>query len=167
VVELTRFATPETEERLIHWASGVSGACIRRRADLASRPCAEEARDAEAARFLSWWYLDEGKRLGLEAELPASQGAVVARALDRLAHTLPVMPGEEDACSASARRADALVALCSAAIARDPDPDRATVIVHAPLEALVAGDRSCEVEGDGSSTPRRPGACCAPPGSSG
>jgi hypothetical protein len=149
VVELTRFATPETEERLIRWASGVSGACIRRRADLASRPCTEDARDAEGARFLSWWYVDEGKRLGLEAELPASQGAVVARALDRLADTLPVMPGEEDAYSAPARRADALVALCSARIAADPDPDRATVVVHATLEALVVGDRSCQVEGGG------------------
>ena len=87
MVELTWFATPETGAKLIRWASGVSGACIRRRGDLASRPRTEDARDAEGARFLSWWCLDEGRRLGLEAELPASQGAVVARALDRLAQT--------------------------------------------------------------------------------
>jgi hypothetical protein len=74
---------------------------------------------------------------------------VVVRALERLTQTVPVMPGEEDACYQDARRADALVALCSAALARDPDPDRATVIVHAPLDALIAGDRSCEVEGGG------------------
>jgi hypothetical protein len=147
VVELTRFATAETEQRLIRWAMGVSAAGIRRRADLAARPSEEEARAAERDRFVSWWYLDEGRRLGLEAELPASQGAVVARALDRMAHTLPVMPGEEDACYADARRADALVALCSARIAADPD--RATVVVHASVEALVAADRSCEVEGGG------------------
>ena len=131
MVELTRFATAETEARLVSWAKGVSGACIRRRADLASRPSMEDARDAEGARFLSWWYLDDGRRFGLEAELPASQGAVVARALERLADTLPVMPGEEEACHADARRADALVALCSARIGADPDPDRATVVIHA------------------------------------
>jgi uncharacterized protein DUF222/HNH endonuclease len=149
VVELTRFATAETEPRLIRWAMGVSGACIRRRADLASRSCSEEALDAEQARFLSWWYCDSDRRLGLQAELPASQGAVVVRALERMAETVPVMPGEEEACYTEARRADALVALCSARIAADPDPDRATVVVHATMEALVAGERSCEVEGGG------------------
>ena len=46
-----------------------------------------------------------------------------------------------------ARRADALVALCSASIAEDADPDRATVVVHAPLEALVSAEGSCEIEG--------------------
>jgi hypothetical protein len=33
VLELTRFATPETEEGLISWAEGVSSGCLRRRAD--------------------------------------------------------------------------------------------------------------------------------------
>ena len=42
--------------------------------------------------------------------------------------------------------ADALSALCSGAIARDPDPDRATVIVHASLEGLLGGS-GCELEG--------------------
>ena len=149
VVELARFATAETEEKLIRWATQVSGACIRRRADLAARPAPEEVRAAERSRFCAWWYCDEGKRFGLQAELPADQGAVVARALDRLAESVPVMPEEEEACYADARRADALVALCSARIAADADPDRATVVVHATLEALVSADRSCEIEGGG------------------
>lgn len=93
VVELARFATPQTEAGLICWARGVSAACIRRRADLDARPSEEEAQAAERARFVSWWYSDQGRRFGLQAELPASQGAVVARAVERLAHTLPVMPG--------------------------------------------------------------------------
>jgi hypothetical protein len=51
-----------------------------------------------------------------------------------------------------ARRADALVALASARLAGDADPDRATVVVHAPLEALAPSGgsrRGCEVEGGG------------------
>lgn len=147
VVELTRFATAQTEARLIRWAKGVSGACIRRKADLAVRRSLEEVREAEEARSLSWWYLDEGRRFGLQAELPAAQGAVVAKALERLADTLPVMPGEEDAYFVDARRADALVALCSTRIAEDADPDRATVVVHAQLGALVGDEPGCEIEG--------------------
>ena len=149
VVELARFATAETEARLIRWAKGVSVACIRRKGDLAIRQSMDDAQDADRSRFLSWWYLDDGKRFGLEAELPAAQGAVVARALERLADELPVMPGEEDAVCADARRADALVALCSSRLAADADPDRATVVVHAPLGALVSGGRGCELEGGG------------------
>ena len=69
--------------------------------------------------------------MGLMAELPAAQGAVVVKALDRLAHTIPVMPGEDDPCFVDQRRADALVAMASVQIADDADPDRATVVVHA------------------------------------
>jgi len=82
----------------------------------------------------------------------------VAKALERLAEELPAIPGEEDPVYADARRADALVALCSSRIAADADPDRATVVVHAPLDALVSGGRGCEVEGGGvihSETARR------------
>lgn len=147
VVELTRFATAQTEARLIEWAKGVSGACIRRKADLTLRRSVEEIREAEETRSLSWWYLNEGRRFGLQAELPAAQGAVVAKALERLADTLPVMPGEEGAHLVDARRADALVALCSTRIAEDADPDRATVVVHAQLGALVGDDPGCEIEG--------------------
>ncbi len=153
MVELTRFAAAETESGLISWARGVSASCIRRKADLAARPSIEEAQDANRARFLSWWYLDEGRRLGLEAELPASEGAVVVRTIERLAEQIPAMPGEEDPCSASARRADALVALCSSRIAAEADQDRATVVVHAPLGALVFGEHGCEIEGGGVAHP--------------
>ncbi|MEX2420606.1 MAG: DUF222 domain-containing protein [Actinomycetota bacterium] len=146
VVELARFVTPETEADLVVWASKVSCGAVRHRGDLAARASREEVAEAEHDRFVSWWYLDEGRRFGMEAELPAAQGAVVARALERLAETIPVMPGEEDAHFAPARRADALVALCSARIAADADPDRATVVVHAQAQGLAGGTGGCEIE---------------------
>src|SRR2546430_680927 len=139
VVELTRFATPESEGRLIPWARGVSVGAIRHRGDLAQKPDPQEAEDPQRTRELSWWFFDEGRRFGLAGELPAAQGRVVVRALDRLAGELPIMPGEEDPAFIAARRADALLALCSGRIARDPDPYRATVIVHASFEGLRAG----------------------------
>ena len=91
----------------------------------------DDAADADRDRRLSSWFFDEGRRFGLEAELPAAGGAAIARTLDRLAEMVPVMPDEQDACHADARRADALVALCASRIASDPDPDRATVVIHA------------------------------------
>jgi hypothetical protein len=41
------------------------------------------------------------------------------------------------------------VALASTSLAGDPDPDRTSVVVHAPLEALVSGKSGCELEGGG------------------
>ncbi len=145
VVELARFAAPPTEVALIDWAKEVRCATIRHRGDLAARTAAEAA-EVDTSRSVSWWYFDEGRRFGLEADLPAAQGAVVARALERVAATLPVMPDEEGVFHASARRADALVALSSVRLATDPDPDRATVVVHARLEGLVRDDGGCEIE---------------------
>jgi hypothetical protein len=152
VVELCRFATPEAEARLIYWAQEMSCATIRRRGDVATRASDEELAGAETSRTLTWWHVDQGRRLGLEAELPAAQGEVVVRALERMAERIPAMPGEADRAYADARRADALVALCSARIAADPDPDRATVLVHAPLGALMDGSAGCE-SGGGSGVP--------------
>jgi hypothetical protein len=64
------------------------------------------------------------------------------------------MPGEEGEVFADARRADALVALCRARVAGDPDPDRATVVVHAQLEGFARGT-GAELEDGPRSTRRR------------
>lgn len=146
VVELARFAAPETESQLIRWARDVTCATVRHRGDLAARASADEVADVERDRSISWWYFDEGRRFGLEADLPAAQGAIVAQTLERVARSVPPMPDEGDARFASARRADALVALCSARIAADPDQDRASVVVHAQLDALVRDTGGCEIE---------------------
>src|SRR5688572_12848174 len=47
VVELARFATPETEKRLVKWAERVSPACIRRKADVENREAIEDATDPD------------------------------------------------------------------------------------------------------------------------
>jgi hypothetical protein len=146
VIELTRFATPDTERALVTWARSASPARIRERADRECGLSLQDARQTEKDRSLSWAFYDEGRRFGLHADLPAADGAAVARALEREAERIPVMSGEEASYFTSARRADALVALCSARIAQDPDPDRATVVVHARAEALATGSGGCEIE---------------------
>ncbi|HEX6130435.1 MAG TPA: DUF222 domain-containing protein [Actinomycetota bacterium] len=155
VVELARFATPSDEAGLVRWAAAVSCATIRRRADRARDDDPGEARETERSRSLSWWWVDDGRRLGLEGELPAAQGAVVVRALERTAERVPEMPDERGGAFADARRADALVALCSSTLAADAtnDPDRATVVLHARVTPDGRGVEACEVDG-GAPVPR-------------
>lgn len=145
VVELCRFATAETEGELIAWASDATCAAIRRRADLEVRAALDETREFERDRSLRYWYEDGGRRFGLEARMPSAQGAIVAKALERVADQIPSMPVRTDGVVIEARRADALLALCSQRIAADADADRATVVVHASLEAL-SGGRNAETE---------------------
>jgi Domain of unknown function (DUF222)/HNH endonuclease len=153
VVELTRFARAENEHDLVTWARQMSSGAVRHRADVEVRRAQRDAADVHGSRRLDWRFTDEGRRFELEAELPASEGAVVAKALTRIATELPVLPGEEDPYFAAARRADALVALASTRVATDADPDRATVVVHASVEALAGRAGGCEVEGGGVLSP--------------
>jgi hypothetical protein len=143
-VELTRFAA--TEARLIAWASGRSAAAVRRLADREVRVVAAETREAQAQRFVAWYPVDDGRQLAITAQLPSADGAMVIRAISRLAERVPTMPQDEGPWSIEHRRADALVALCSAAIAADPDPDRATLVVHTTFDDLRTGGNG-ETEG--------------------
>ena len=145
VVELCRFATAETEAALIGWASEATCATIRRRADLEVRAALDETAELERDRTLRYWYEDGGRRFGLEARMPSAQGAIVAKALERVVDQIPTMPARTDGVVIEARRADALLAMCSQHIAADADADRATVVVHASLEAL-SGRRNAETE---------------------
>jgi hypothetical protein len=111
---------------------------IRSRGDREIRRSLEETQEIERSRYLRWWHEDEGRTLRLEARYPAAAGAVVARALERVSDRLPSTPEGEEPLGPDARRADALVAICSARIASDADQDRATIVAHVPLEVLTA-----------------------------
>src|SRR5919204_1198966 len=145
VVELTRFATPRTEARLIAWAETVSTAAIRHRADVESRPAPEDARAAEATRFLEYRWMDGGLMLGLRAELPAPEGAAVMAAIEARVGSVPTLPGEEE-LHVSARRADALVGSCTQARGSGRSEPPPTVVVHVRAEALGSGWANGELE---------------------
>jgi hypothetical protein len=158
VVELTRFAEFDDEDALVRWAQGVSSGAIRRAADLKTAGREEQADLDARTRWLEWRYADDGRKWLLDAELPAAQGAVVARAIDRVGGQIPAMPGEESDQYAGARRADALAAMCSARLAADGDQDRATVVVHADVDVLYDVDANAIIEGGpviGGSTVQR------------
>lgn len=150
VAELTRFAKPETERDLLCWAEQRSAGAIAHRADLERRRERAELVCIERERAVRWGYSHDGTRFELEAELPADQGAVLASTLDRLAERIPASPDHADQpWPLEARRADALVALCAGAVSVDPEPVRATVVVHARAESLMgplASAPNAEVE---------------------
>lgn len=159
VVELTRYATPATEDRLVRWANTVSGATIRREADLEALQSVKDLRQVERERTLQFGYLDEGRRCFLELQGPAADGARIWRGIERELANVPEVPDGGAIDPVGARRFDALIRICSARIAADPDPDRATIVVHAPAEVLLGGDlpparvlgwgraAGCEIEG--------------------
>jgi hypothetical protein len=138
VVELCRFAGPENEAQLVRWAQRVSPAAVRRRADRERRSDPEEEKTAQTQRSLEYFF-NEDRTFVLHAQLPAAAGATIASAIERHARLVPEMPGEEGAWHLPARRADALVAICGASVASDPDPDRATVVIHADVATVAAG----------------------------
>jgi hypothetical protein len=80
----------------------------------------------------------------LLAELPAYEGSLVAAAIERAASHLPELPDERRDDNVEARRADALVALCTGAFdrggprsGRRHSRPRPRIVVHAPVTSLV------------------------------
>jgi hypothetical protein len=144
LVELTRLARAldEPESKVLAYGMRTSPAGIRERADRARRVAADDVREADRQRAVRWHWDTDNTFVNLNAILPADMGIRVTKALDRLARKLPGSPEdyEDEHDSLEARRADALDLLAGRAIAEDGDPDRATVVVHVPLSALVSGD---------------------------
>lgn len=156
VVELTRFATPKTEARLIKWARKVTPGAVTRRADEETRVSKARFEDARTARDLDYWGSLDGTELHFEGRVPTAEGEKFVKAIDRLLPDVtPCFPeGDTDfpeTPTLGQRRADALILLCSAQIANDQDPDRATIVVNAPAEIVmnVKTDKNATVESGG------------------
>jgi hypothetical protein len=161
VVELTRFATPETERGLLPWAERVASGTIREKGNELARQSVQENQELEADRSFDWWTDPDGRSLQFEGRLPSAEGRVLVNAVERMMRRLPVMP-EEESPSPEQRRADALVAICSARMAADPD--RATVVVHVPVQSCgVRTSGSDVLTAPGSSVSRRLGGVMATP----
>lgn len=150
VVQLARFLTPETEADLIRWARRVTLRTVRDRAALEVRRPPKEARDAHEGRYLRWYPLDEIGSIGLEGRLPADQGTLLTKTLEKIAAGLPPAPEPDPAAdhvpdeerSREQRNADALMALvldrCGNVVP--------TVVVHTSVEALP-GESGSEIDG--------------------
>lgn len=148
VVELTRFATPETEKDLVTWARRATPTGVRRRADRECSVAGEDVTQAEEALALNWRQLND-QTVGMEALLPVAEGATVRTAIERrarkLARALAAAGGERR--SMEQLRAEALIELAGAHIAADPDPARATVLLHTSSDALLRDEPGSHLAG--------------------
>jgi Domain of unknown function (DUF222)/HNH endonuclease len=142
-----RMATPESDA---FWAEAAPRESAGRLGRLArrSRPLSpEEDEEARRRRFLRLWWNREGDSLRLEGRLPREQGAALEAALMRRASQEPKLPDGTWA-PLDWRLADALASTASAALAADPDSDRATVLVTTDLETLTVGEGLAHVGND-------------------
>jgi hypothetical protein len=170
---MTRIATPDNEAALLNVAEHGTAAHVEK---LVRKYCwverledAQRANDAHVHRYLRFSYDEDGAVI-VSARLPAELGAVVRKAVEAA-----VVLAEKDAARASAesseqepftvndsygaKRADALHALASAFLSRQPDDtgavaDRYQVVVHIDQKLLAAAPSAegtssrCELEGD-------------------
>ena len=149
---ITRVASAETEAKLVEFARFASGAQLEKIVRCyhgAQRATVEHAQRVHDERYLSYSWEDGGS-LRIEGRLPADDGALLLSALSAAEdHPRGHDTGAPE-CSAehqranrpTARRADALVSLARAAIARGL-PDRASgdpceLVVHVDAQTLAA-----------------------------
>lgn len=139
----TKFATSVDDDELAELLPGFSANQIALMARQ-RRPIPEaDARDAHANRGLSWRRDHRRGGFSYRGFLPFDQGAAVNAAIDRHAERAgpDAATGRWDPIGQ--RRADALHDLATRAIGADPDPDRATVVIHADARVVdgeVAGN---------------------------
>jgi len=135
---------PGAETDLVEQTEGYSAAQLRRLARRSRRPTNDDANEVHRRRCLTW--RPTGSYLRISGRLAPEAGAVVAKALFRLAEGAPKDPATGAYDPFESRCADALVGLCSTALTEDAGADRATVVIHAPLSALVGGEGAGEAE---------------------
>ncbi|HXW35643.1 MAG TPA: DUF222 domain-containing protein, partial [Acidimicrobiales bacterium] len=115
----------------------------------------EAARDHRSRSLRLWW---KDRMLHLAGELPDTDGALVEKAIRRLADTASADPVSGRYEPFGARCADALVQMSSGSLEADNDVERTTVVVHvqetpgatAPLQTRPPGQN-----GTGSSISAR------------
>ncbi|MDQ6836873.1 MAG: HNH endonuclease [Actinomycetota bacterium] len=126
---------------------------------------AKEAHETHRTRSLRISFDERTGQYRLNARLAPDAGATVEAALARVAGTRPDdwVPdpdphGHPLPEHYRSQMADALVEICSTELAADADADRATVVIHAPIEVLEGRGSALVTASDaplGTSTVRR------------
>ena len=143
---LVTVATADTEVELAGEAVHMTATEVARMVRRQRQVHKEQLEEDEAKRSVTWSWTQDDRFLHLQGTLPTAEGALVERALLRIAaEEGPLENGTYR--DASERTADALVLMASEALARDGDPDRATVVVHVTADDLAAGTGTATLEG--------------------
>lgn len=150
VLQLARYLEADSEEDEIRWARKARLDEIKRKADVANRPILDDVQLDEVSRYLSL-YDDRYGNLNMSGRMPAAEGALFRAAIDEMRKHIPVPPDEEP--DEERQGLDALLALTVGRGGAAGEPQRATVVVHADLDALVDGKKGAEIEGGGVIAP--------------
>jgi Domain of unknown function (DUF222) len=149
VVELTRYATPDKEERQIRVAMREKVRDVKARGDKASAASIDDVQTAERSRHISKHLSIDGLVMTIVHHLPALDGELVWATLAALAESLEPSPedGTEDDPEESLgqRMSDALVMKVLGG--EDCDTASPNLTVHADLGALKNEQVSGELEG--------------------
>ena len=111
----------------------------------AKRVSVEEANERHKQRYLRLRPDHDEGGGRIDGWLPDAEYKTVETALRRGAAGQPNEPDALVPRSLGERMADALVDLCSAGLADDADPDRATVVVHVDAHALAGNNHSLDL----------------------
>jgi hypothetical protein len=132
----TKFASSVDDSELAERLPGLSASQIALMARQARPISDHDANEAHANRGLSWRADHRCGGYRYRGFLPFDQGAAVNAAIDRHAERAgpDAATGEWDPIGR--RRADALHDLATRALGADPDPDRATVVIHADAKVI-------------------------------
>jgi hypothetical protein len=148
----TRYATADTDGAVAAEARWASVRTLQRRVREHADASIQDLETARQHRYVKWWFNEDRHTFRLEGRLPEDDGIVVATALGRLTVAGPRDPESGGYEPFAARSADALTQLASQSLGVDADPDRAQVVVHVAVDALVGDLGSGEVE-DGPALP--------------
>ncbi len=139
---VTRFATPDTDDDLAAEAPSLSVTALAKRAREATL---DDVQQVQRTREFSWSFDENRPVLWLNGKMVASDGVEFVKTITRLASQAPAQPGGTYE-SFEARCLDALLMLASQHRGADRDPDRATAVVHIPLSVLTDDEGEASYE---------------------
>jgi hypothetical protein len=141
-----RLATPDTDERwageAVKYTAGQLEVIARRRREISSI----ESEAIHRQRFHRMRWDPEHRVLRYRGMLPEEQGAILESAINRLVDRAGKDPVSGVFPDFDVSAADAMVQLASQSLGAESDPDRATVVVHVPVGALISGVGAGEIE---------------------
>ena len=139
---VTRIATTDTDDELAEMAPDTPVRDLNRLArDIQLRDVEKVHRE----RSLTWKFDEELPVFHLYGQMPAADGVELVKTITRYANQATPQPGGTYELFA-ARCVDALLQLASEARGADSDPDRATAVIHIPIEHLSSTGGDAESE---------------------
>ena len=148
---LLALASPDNDAEMAQFATDKSAREIEAVARRERRFSREEAAEIDSSAYLRWMKIKDGNFLKIDGLLPAADGEVFTKAIERLVDSLPVAGTNQDKMY-SGRCAEAMVELASQRLAEDSDPDRALMVIHVDADALMGEGGSANLE-DGTPLP--------------